>query len=122
MLEEDFFDPPDPDAVSKLLDNLVNADDIKDYIKKLQQRVRIVQRKKGNLKELMTNYSFVGAPGTGKTTVARAFGEVFHRLGLLANSTVVECKATELQGTCVGLTAPLVTYVHHILTMNEYAN
>ena len=36
MLEEDFFDPPDPDAVSKVLNNLVNADDIKEYIKKLQ--------------------------------------------------------------------------------------
>ena len=119
MLEEDFFDPPDPDAVSKVLDNLVNADDIKDYIKKLQQRVRIVQRKKGDLKKLMTNYSFVGSPGTGKTTVARAFGEVFHRLGLLASSAVVECKATELKGAYVGHSAPLVTYVLRVLTMNK---
>ena len=70
-----------------------------------------MQKKKGNLEMLMTNYSFVGAPGTGKTTVARAFGEIFHRLGLLASSTVVECKATELKGQYVGHSAPLVTYV-----------
>ena len=111
MLEEDFFDPPDPDAASKVLSKLVNADDIQEYIRKLQQRVRIAQKKKGNLEKLMTNYSFVGAPGTGKTTVARAFGEIFHSLGLLASSMVVECKATELKGRYVGHSAPLVTYV-----------
>ena len=119
MLEEDFFDPPDPDAVSKVLSNLVNADEIHQYIEKLKQRVKIIRKKKGSLESLMTNYAFVGAPGTGKTSVARAFGEIFNGLGLLASSAVVECNATELKAPYVGQSAPLVTYVPHTPSVNH---
>lgn len=47
--------------------------------------------------------------GTGKTTVARSFAEVFSDLGLLSSSAVVECRGRDLMGGYVGQTAPLVT-------------
>lgn len=46
--------------------------------------------------------NYIQLTGTGKTSVARAFGDVFHGLGLLSSNTVVECKAMELIGQYVG--------------------
>ncbi len=58
--------------------------------------------------KLLQNWRFVGSPGTGKTTVARAFGEVLQGLGLLLDSKVTEVRAMQLMGSFVGSTAPLV--------------
>ena len=41
-------------------------------------------------------------PGTGKTTVARRVGRLFHRLGILAGPEVVECSASDFTTGYVG--------------------
>lgn len=46
--------------------------------------------------------------GTGKTTTARKVGEVYYDMGMLARPTVHECSASDLIGTYVGHTGPLV--------------
>jgi stage V sporulation protein K len=93
-----------------VLDSLVNAEHIRSRITALQKRVKREQRKEVDPKKFLKNYVFVGAPGTGKTTVARAFGEIFHELGLLSSNTVVECKAMELIGEYVGQSAAKMRY------------
>ena len=78
-------------------------------MKTLQKRVKATLNRGQDPKEkLLNNYTFTGNPGTGKTVVARAFGEVFKGLGLLSDGKVVECKANELIAGYVGQTAPLV--------------
>ncbi|RDW71858.1 hypothetical protein BP5796_07892 [Coleophoma crateriformis] len=46
------------------------------------------------------------ATGTGKTTTARKFGQLYYDLGFLAKAEVVECTATNLVGQYVGQTGP----------------
>jgi SpoVK/Ycf46/Vps4 family AAA+-type ATPase len=41
------------------------------------------------------NYLFTGAPGTGKTTVARRMGRMFKSLGILPTADVVETSASD---------------------------
>eukprot|EP00466_Bigelowiella_natans_P010614 jgi/Bigna1/87866/estExt_fgenesh1_pg.C_250072 len=56
-------------------------------------------------------YIFSGSPGTGKTTVAGMFGEVFARIGLLSSSKVVQTSGLKLQGQHVGHTKNIVKKV-----------
>ena len=44
--------------------------------------------------------------GTGKTTTARKFGQVYYDLGFLSRVEVVECSASDLIGQYVGQTGP----------------
>ncbi|KAI2464319.1 P-loop containing nucleoside triphosphate hydrolase protein [Annulohypoxylon bovei var. microspora] len=58
--------------------------------------------------EVPFSFVFKGPPGTGKTTTARALGQIYYSMGLLSTTEVMDCSVTDLVGTGTGLTGPKV--------------
>ena len=54
---------------------------------------------------------FTGSPGTGKTTVARLLGKIYHSLGLLSRGEVISVDRSKLIGRYVGETEENMKHV-----------
>ncbi|GAA2749770.1 AAA family ATPase [Kitasatospora cinereorecta] len=90
------------------LERMVGLDPVKRQVRALSAQLRMARLRTARglpVQPPKRHFVFSGPSGTGKTTVARILGRVFHALGLLSGDHLVEAQRADLVGEFLGQTA-----------------
>ncbi|MFD8750838.1 AAA family ATPase [Kitasatospora sp. NPDC059577] len=96
------------DAALAELSLMVGMEPVKRQVRALSAQLRMSRLRSEQglpVQPPKRHFVFSGPSGTGKTTVARILGRVFHALGLLSGDHLVEAQRADLVGEFLGQTA-----------------
>ena len=82
------------EGVFHLLNEMIGLDEVKTRVNDFYQffKYQKIRKEKGfqSKDEVSLNMILTGNPGTGKTTIARLFAEIYYELGVLPRKEVIE--------------------------------
>ena len=109
LTQDDLIGPAPSKAFTstawKKLQEMIGLREVKDAVEALIHRLQINYKRElaeKPLVECSLNKLFLGNPGTGKTTVARLYGEILASIGLLSNGEIVIKNPTDFIGEALG--------------------
>lgn len=109
-LEAEDIELPGDDSDGDLfteLGHLYQMEHVIEDLQKLKSQFDLADEE-GEERPKLGHFVFSGAPGTGKTTVARSLGKILFRCGLIARPEVHETTGLKLTGDVVGSTKRVV--------------
>jgi SpoVK/Ycf46/Vps4 family AAA+-type ATPase len=94
------------------LDGMIGLAEVKKIVRAMARKIQMQKEREekgiGEAEREAVHIVFTGNPGTGKTTVARKLGKLFHAMKLLPDSKVIEVDRSQLVASYVGQTGPQV--------------
>ena len=106
-LKHDTINYGDYDIVMNRINEMIGLSAAKSTTKNIFDYIKLNQlknRKNLPVSDICLNMAFMGEPGTGKTTMARYYADLFKALGILKKGHLVEASRPDLIGSKIGQT------------------
>jgi AAA+ superfamily predicted ATPase len=101
----------DSRSIEEKLSNFIGLDNVKQFIRLINGYAQFIKERNTNQNNRSFHMVFYGNPGTGKTSIARIFGQIFHESGILQKGQLIEVKGSDLISDHVGGTGKYVNTI-----------